>query len=380
MTADERSVRARRGAGPDWRTARRQLPERHARGGIALSAALHVDLSALVLFGLPNLFRTPAARRSMPIAVQLVTIAPETRATQPNPFRPRPTPSPSRRIAAAGAETRAEAGTAAEPAPPPAAAAAPAPPPPPKPEAKPVPRAAARGESRAETAAGSAAAAEAGRSTRAAAPPPVPEHKPRPKSERGRAAGARRGEARSQAKARAQARDEADRSSGVQQAAPDLEAPEKPKKKRSARRLRRLLKNLTRGRRRGPRTPTPAPQRMAAAVAALVPAEGAARSQLTASEIDMVRQQLSRCWNVPAGARDAKDLVVEIRGSIGPDGSVLQATIVDQGQARATRFSAPRRKAPAAPFSTPMHAAASAAGEIRDVEDLDVEFSPKDIL
>src|SRR5262249_11053580 len=36
-------------------------------------------------------------------------------------------------------------------------------------------------------------------------------------------------------------------------------------------------------------------------------------AQLTASEMDMVREQIARCWNVPAGARDAKDLVVEIR-------------------------------------------------------------------
>src|SRR5207249_3646623 len=30
-------------------------------------------------------------------------------------------------------------------------------------------------------------------------------------------------------------------------------------------------------------------------------------SQLTASEVDLIREQIARCWNVPAGARDAKD-------------------------------------------------------------------------
>ena len=40
-------------------------------------------------------------------------------------------------------------------------------------------------------------------------------------------------------------------------------------------------------------------------------------SQTTASEADLVRQQIVRCWNVPPGARDAGDLVVEIRIEIG---------------------------------------------------------------
>src|SRR5262249_49725098 len=41
--------------------------------------------------------------------------------------------------------------------------------------------------------------------------------------------------------------------------------------------------------------------------------EPKATTQLTASELAMVRQQVARCWNVPSGARDAKDLIVEIR-------------------------------------------------------------------
>src|SRR4051812_2752321 len=54
------------------------------RGGIAASAALHSVVLALVLLGLPNLFRKPPLR-DMPIAVRLVTVAPDTRATAPNP-------------------------------------------------------------------------------------------------------------------------------------------------------------------------------------------------------------------------------------------------------------------------------------------------------
>src|SRR5260370_1839209 len=66
--------------------------------GIALSATLHIGLFALILLGLPHLFRQPPPEE-MPIAVQLVTIAPDTKATQPNPFRPRPDAKPDQAVA-----------------------------------------------------------------------------------------------------------------------------------------------------------------------------------------------------------------------------------------------------------------------------------------
>ena len=50
---------------------------------------------------------------------------------------------------------------------------------------------------------------------------------------------------------------------------------------------------------------------------------------LTMSEVDAIRRQIERCWNVPAGARDAENLVVEIRVRLNPDGSVFQAEILD---------------------------------------------------
>ncbi len=51
---------------------------------------------------------------------------------------------------------------------------------------------------------------------------------------------------------------------------------------------------------------------------------------LTMSEIDALRQQLSRCWSIQAGARYAENLVVEVRLIVASDRSVTSATIVDQ--------------------------------------------------
>jgi len=60
------------------------------------------------------------------------------------------------------------------------------------------------------------------------------------------------------------------------------------------------------------------------------PAEQSLSEQpLTMSEVDAIRRQIERCWNVPAGARDAQNLVVEIRVRLNPDGSVFQAEILD---------------------------------------------------
>ena len=102
-------------------------------------------------------------------------------------------------------------------------------------------------------------------------------------------------------------------------------------------------------------------------------------SQLTASELDLVREQIARCWNINAGARDAKDLVVEVRAQVQPDGTVTRADIVDQGKQgdplwRAAAESA--RRAFFNPMCTPLKLPPDKYDTWRD---LVVDFSPKDI-
>ena len=60
--------------------------------------------------------------------------------------------------------------------------------------------------------------------------------------------------------------------------------------------------------------------------------------QITASEIDAVRQKIYRCWIVPAGARGAKDLKVDIEMQLRPDGTVYKADIVDTQRSRSDPF------------------------------------------
>lgn len=53
-------------------------------------------------------------------------------------------------------------------------------------------------------------------------------------------------------------------------------------------------------------------------------------NKVSISEIDAVRRQIAQCWNVPAGAKDAEDLYIEIALQMGSDGTVNDARIVDQ--------------------------------------------------
>src|SRR6185437_12158625 len=110
-------------------------------GGIAASAVLHVGLIVLILVGLPSLFHAPPPQ-DQPIAVELVTIAPETRATHPNPNRPVPDakPEPPQPLPPAPVPPPKPAPPEPVSEPPPSSAAPPPPPPePPKPEVKPEP-------------------------------------------------------------------------------------------------------------------------------------------------------------------------------------------------------------------------------------------------
>lgn len=55
-------------------------------------------------------------------------------------------------------------------------------------------------------------------------------------------------------------------------------------------------------------------------------------SQMTVSELDALRRQLESCWNVPIGARDAQNMVVDVNIIVGPDKVVKQASIVEKAR------------------------------------------------
>ena len=102
--------------------------------------------------------------------------------------------------------------------------------------------------------------------------------------------------------------------------------PQPPKKKNDDLAFDAMLKNLAK---RDPaRTPVDEPQKQVAAAPAKASSQPVAPlgPKLTTSELDVVKQQIEQCWNVPAGARDAKDLTPEFRVYMNRDGTVQSAT------------------------------------------------------
>ena len=301
--------------------------------GIALSAALHVVLVGLLIFGLPRLFDPPAPDE-MPVAVELVTIAPETRATRPNPNPPRPDAKP---------EVPELEAPVAKPEP------KPEPPLPPKPpEPKPEPPKPAEKIEAPNPA------------------PPLPLKLPEPKPEPPKPV-------ENIEPPKPKEKPEPPRQMAKNEAKPQ-------EKKYDPGQFAALLKNLA------PQQTAPSPDappqkpRVASAKPSSQPTAPLG-SQLTASEVDLIRRQISRCWNVPAGARDARDLVVEIRVVVDRDGTVEQATIVDQARLggdptfRVAAESA--RRAFFNPQCRPLHLPAE---KYAIWKDLVVDFSPKDVL
>src|SRR5258708_7123647 len=285
------------------------LPEGMPQG-LAFSAILHLVTLLLIALGLPVLFHRPPLQ-DMPIAVQLVTIAPETKATQPNPYKPRADAKPDIPVAppAPKSEPKPEPPLPVPEPPPSAATPPPSPAPPldlPKPEVKPAPPPPLPEPLKPEL---------------KAPPPPPPPPRPERKPKR-EVRGAPNPEPNPQPRKTDPAafaalmnnlNDKPDKKEKVEQPAFDS-----------------LMKNLTRENRAEAEDAPPQPRRQTASAAPSSQPKASLGSQLTASEMDLLREQLYHCWNEPPAAREAKDLVVEVRVSVNADGTVRQANIVDQ--------------------------------------------------
>lgn len=235
------------------------------RKAMIYSTALHAAVIAVAYFGMPTLLRPPP-QVAPPIAVELVMDLP--------PQKPKPKPPTHR-------PPRAEAPPAAPDIPPPPqiALAKPEPPPPPpkakrKPKPKPKPKAKAKPKPKPVK----QVAAPRPR-PRPKLPVVKPKRKPKPKPDQ------------FQALLKNLAKRKVEHAREQKQAA----LPVKP-----------VL----------PRT-TPTPRRSAIET-----------RQLEHALIVAVRQQLSPCWNIPGGAKDAQAMQVGVRIRLSPDGSLRGTPLV----------------------------------------------------
>ncbi len=104
-------------------------------------------------------------------------------------------------------------------------------------------------------------------------------------------------------------------------------------------------------------------------------------NRLTISEEDLLRRQISQCWNMPVGARDAQSLLVEVEITVNPDRTVLTAEVVDKSRMATDSFY--RSAAEAAlralhnPKCSPLELPADKYDQWKKI---DFTFDPRDML
>jgi outer membrane biosynthesis protein TonB len=113
-------------------------------------------------------------------------------------------------------------------------------------------------------------------------------------------------------------------------------------------------------------------------------AEGTApvtSDKLALSEMDALKYQLAQCWNVPSGAMNAADLIVDIRLEVNPDRTVKTAEIVDQSRYNSDDFfraaADSARRAVFNPRCTPL---ALPPDKYDTWKNILIRFNPKDMF
>ncbi len=102
--------------------------------------------------------------------------------------------------------------------------------------------------------------------------------------------------------------------------------PKRPRRQFSADRIAALLDKDQEKKQTAPRAQASKTKAAKAPPAKPRAAPPRARSQpMTMSEIDAIRYQIEKCWSIPAGARDAENLVVQIKIFLNVDGSLSKA-------------------------------------------------------
>jgi hypothetical protein len=142
-----------------------------------------------------------------------------------------------------------------------------------------------------------------------------------------------------------------------------------------------LLKNLSKKAESKPTEQTP-PRQVASAAPARASSQPIAPlgAKMTTSELDLLRQQFSDCWNPPAGAKDAHDLNVDIRIQVNPDATVRSAQIISRDRMSDPFYRAAAESALRAVLS-PHCSPLKVPPDKYDLwKDITLTFNPKDML
>ncbi len=101
---------------------------------------------------------------------------------------------------------------------------------------------------------------------------------------------------------------------------------------------------------------------------------------LSVSQVDAIRRQIQRCWRIPAGVRDAHELVINLRLMLAQDGSVRRVEVMDRlrygtdrtyraaadSAVRAVKMCSPLKELPANRYAS--------------WREMELTFNPRDVL
>ncbi len=308
------------------------------RDALIASGCLHLAVIALVYFGLPSLFHPKPIEDSGPVSVEVVTLPDKAPAPPPAPAaKPAPTP-PARKTP-----------PAPKTPPPPPEKAAPPPPPPPEPEAVKIPE---------------PTPAPKPKPKPVVQPKPEPAPKPKPVEEA-------KAPPRPKHKPKPPAPPQQTLASLLKDVRKDLKsAPPDQKKKPSPEKPKDLAKDLLAG-----LEPKPQAQHSPA------PAQSALSKFQASQLVGMVRNQISPCWSVPIGAKDARDMRIDIRIALNPDGTLRgMPSIEDQARMRSDpifrAFAESALRAIQDPRCSPLRLPADRYSEWSDMI---IAFNPKEL-
>ena len=103
---------------------------------------------------------------------------------------------------------------------------------------------------------------------------------------------------------------------------------------------------------------------------------------LSMSEIDAIIKQISQCWSIPAGARDAMDIVVKLNLSLRVDGTITKVDIVDK--ARYSNSGDPFYKAAADAAMRAVYQCSPLKGlpanKYNNWKEIELNFDPREML
>lgn len=103
--------------------------------------------------------------------------------------------------------------------------------------------------------------------------------------------------------------------------------------------------------------------------------------RLTMSELDSIRRQFEACWSLPAGARDAQNLVVDVWVSVSPEGGVRQARVVEaERMARDPFYRAAAESALRAVLNPRCNPLKLPPGKYEQWKTFTLSFNPKDMF